>query len=65
MALPVRKAYTGNGVQSSLTSSPTISDDQFTVSSKVGWPLSFPFFVVVDPGTSKEEKKKSNKSKLG
>lgn len=56
MALPVRKGYTGNGVQSSLTSSPTDSDTTFTVAAKTGWPTTFPFFVVVDPGTSKEEK---------
>jgi hypothetical protein len=56
MALPVRKGYTGNGVQSSLTSSPTDADTTFTVAAKTGWPTTFPFFVVVDPGTSKEEK---------
>lgn len=56
MALPVRKGYTGNGVQSSLTSSPTDSDTTFTVAAKTGWPTTFPFFVVVDSGTSKEEK---------
>lgn len=56
MALPVRKGYTGNGVQSSLTSSPTDTDTTFTVAAKTGWPTTFPFFVVVDPGTSKEEK---------
>jgi len=56
MALPVRKGYTGNGVQTSLTSSPTDSDTTFTVAAVTNWPASYPFFVVVDPGTSKEEK---------
>ena len=58
MALPVRKGYTGNGVQTTLTSSPTISDTTFTVAAVTGWPTTFPFFVVVDSGTSKEEKMK-------
>jgi len=58
MALPVRKGYTGNGVQTTLTSSPTIADTTFTVAAVTGWPASFPYFVVVDAGTSKEEKMK-------
>lgn len=56
MALPVRKGYTGNGVQSSLTSNAAVGATSFTVAAKTGWPATFPFFVVVDPGTAKEEK---------
>lgn len=56
MALPVRKGYTGNGVSTTLTSSPTLSDTTFTVAAVTGWPNSYPFYIVVDPGTSKEEK---------
>ena len=56
MALPVRKGYTGNGVQSSLTSNAAVAATSFNVAAKTGWPTTFPFFVVVDPGTASEEK---------
>jgi len=56
MTLPVRKGYSGNGVTTTLTSNPTISDTTFTVASTTNWPTTYPFFVVVDPGTTKEEK---------
>ena len=58
MTLPVRKGYSGSGVSTTLTSSPTISDTTFTVSSVTNWPNVYPFFMVVDPGTTKEEKMK-------
>lgn len=58
MALPVRKGYSGSGVSTTLTSSPTNSDTTFTVASVTNWPNTFPFFIVVDPGTTKEEKMK-------
>ena len=61
MALPVRKGYTGNGVQTTLSS--LISNVATTVTvttapAVANWPSTFPFFVVVDPGTSTEEKMK-------
>jgi microcystin-dependent protein len=56
MALPVRKGYTGNGVQTALTSNAAVAATSFNISAKTGWPTSFPFFVVVDPGTASEEK---------
>jgi microcystin-dependent protein len=58
MALPVRKGYSGSGVTTTLTSSPTISDTTFTVAAVTNWPNTFPFFVVVEPGTVREEKMK-------
>ena len=56
MALPVRKGYTGNGVQTALTSNAAVAATSFNISAKTGWPTTFPFFVVVDPGTASEEK---------
>ena len=56
MALPVRKGYTGNGVQTALTSNAAVAATSFNIAAKTGWPTSFPFFVVVDPGTASEEK---------
>jgi microcystin-dependent protein len=58
MALPVRKGYSGSGVTTTLTSSPTISDTTFTVAAVTNWPNTFPFFIVVEPGTVREEKMK-------
>ena len=56
MALPVRKGYSGSGVSTTLTSSPTNSDTTFTVAAVTNWPNTYPFYIVVDPGTTKEEK---------
>lgn len=58
MALPVRKGYTGNGIQTTLSSSVNNSTTTIPVTATTNWPGSFPFFVVVDPGTSSEEKMK-------
>lgn len=58
MALPARKGYSGTGVSTTLTSSPGASDTTFTVAATTNWPTTYPFYVVVDPGTTKEEKMK-------
>lgn len=60
MALPVRKGYKGAAANAVLTNNPTASsgDTTFTVDTVTGWPTTFPYFVVVDPGTSREEKVK-------
>lgn len=58
MALPVRKGYSGASVSTTLTSSPTNSDTTFTVAAVTNWPTTYPFYIVVDPGTTKEEKMK-------
>jgi hypothetical protein len=58
MALPVRKGYKGAPAQAVLTNSPTDSDTSFVVDTVTGWATSFPFYCVVAPGTSKEEKVK-------
>ena len=58
MALPVRKGYKGAPAQAVLTNSPTNSDTSFVVDTVTGWATTFPFYCVVDPGTSKEEKVK-------
>lgn len=56
MALPAKKYYKGAPANALLTSSPSAGDTTMTVSTVTGWPTSFPFYVVIDPGTSKEEK---------
>jgi len=58
MALPVRKGYKGAAAQAVLSNSPSAGDTSFTVDTVTGWPATFPFYAVVDPGTSKEEKVK-------
>ena len=58
MALPVRKGYKGAPAQAVLTNSPTNSDTSFVVDTVTGWATTFPFYCVVEPGTSREEKVK-------
>jgi microcystin-dependent protein len=58
MALPVRKGYKGAPAQAVLTNSPTSGDTSFVVDTVTGWATTFPFYCVVEPGTSKEEKVK-------
>ena len=58
MALPVRKGYRGAPAQAVLTNSPTSGDTSFVVDTVTGWATSFPFYCVVEPGTSREEKVK-------
>ena len=59
MALPVRKGYTGNGVQTTLSGSTLNDTDTSTTFSVATGTLNWPssnFYIVMDPGTSKEEK---------
>jgi hypothetical protein len=58
MALPVRKGYKGAAANAVLTNNPTASagDTTFTVDTVTGWSTTFPYYAVVDPGTSREEK---------
>lgn len=61
MTLPVRKGYRGAPAQAVLTNNPgsnTIDDVTFIVDTVVGWATTFPFYCVVDPGKSTEEKVK-------
>ena len=58
MALPVRKGYKGSPAQAVLTNSPASGDTSFVVDTVTGWATTFPFYCVVEPGTSKEEKVK-------
>ena len=58
MALPVRKGYKGAPAKAVLTNSPTNSDTSFVVDTVVGWATTFPFYCVVEPGSSREEKVK-------
>jgi microcystin-dependent protein len=58
MALPVRKGYKGAPAKAVLTSTATDSDLSFVVDTVSGWATTFPYYCVVDPGTSKEEKVK-------
>lgn len=56
MALPVRRGYKGAPVTTTLASNISNSATSCTVVSVTGWPTTFPFFAVLSPGSSKEEK---------
>lgn len=58
MAAKVRRQYAGAAAQTSITSSITSGDTSVSIASTTGWPstASVPFYVVIDPDTSVEEK---------
>jgi len=56
MALPVRKSYKGAPVSTTLSALLGAGSTSCTVGSVTGWPTTFPFYVVIEPGTSREEK---------
>ena len=56
MALPVRKSYKGAPVSTTLNSNISDTAISCTVGSVTGWPTTFPFYAVIEPGTSREEK---------
>lgn len=56
MALPVRKSYKGAPVNTTITTGVNDSATTINVASVTGWPTSFPYYAVIDPGTAKEEK---------
>ena len=56
MTLPIRKNYTGNGIQTTLSSPAATGSNSISVAASTNWPASAPFYIVVAPGTSKEEK---------
>lgn len=58
MALPVRKQYAGAAASTTTTNALAPADTSVTLASTTGWPsaASTPFYVVLSPGTSAEEK---------
>lgn len=57
MALPVRRQYKGSAVTTTTTNSLSTVDTSVTIASNTGWPTGAqPFYVVISPGTSSEEK---------
>lgn len=56
MALPVRKSYKGAPVTTTITTGVNDSATTVNVAAVTGWPTSFPYYAVIDPGTAKEEK---------
>ena len=58
MAAFTRRQYKGAAVSTTTTNSLNVSDTSVTIASNTGWPSSagVPFYVVIDPGTSAEEK---------
>lgn len=54
----IRRQYSGAAVSTTTTNSLNTSDTSVTIASTTGWPSSagVPFYVVIDPGTSSEEK---------
>lgn len=58
MAAFTRRQYKGAAAATTTTNSLSISDTSVTIAATTGWPSSagVPFYVVIDPGTSAEEK---------
>ena len=58
MSLPVRKQYVGAAASTTTTNALGVSDTSVTLAATTGWPSTpaVPFFVVISPGTSAEEK---------
>ena len=58
MAAFTRRQYSGAAVSTTTTNSLNTTDTSVSISSNTGWPSSagVPFYVVIDPGTSSEEK---------
>ena len=58
MAAFTRRQYSGAAVSTTTTNSLNTTDTSVTLASTTGWPSSagVPFYVVIDPGTSSEEK---------
>ena len=58
MAAATRRQYKGAAAQTTTTNALSVSDTSVTLTATTGWPSTpaVPFFVVIDPGTSSEEK---------
>ena len=58
MAAVTRRQYKGAAASTTTSSSLSISDTSVTLTATTGWPstAAVPFYVVIDPGTSSEEK---------
>ena len=58
MAAVTRRQYKGAAASTTTTNSLTSVDTSVTLAATTGWPstASVPFYVVIDPGTSSEEK---------
>lgn len=58
MPLPIRRQYKGSAVSTTTTINLLTSDTSVAIASNTGWPSSagVPFYVVISPGTSGEEK---------
>ena len=58
MAAITRRQYKGAAASTTTSSSLSISDTSVTLTATTGWPstAAVPFYVVIDPGTSSEEK---------
>jgi len=51
-----RREYTGNAVQTTITSTMGAAATSISIAASTGWPSAGPFYAVVDPGTATEEK---------
>ena len=58
MAAVTRRQYKGAAAQTTTTNALSVSDTSVTLTATTGWPSAagVPFYVVIDPGTSSEEK---------
>ena len=58
MAAVTRRQYKGAAAATTTTNALSVSDTSVTLTATTGWPstAAVPFYVVIDPGTSSEEK---------
>lgn len=57
MPLPVRRQYRGAAASTTITINLLTTDTSVSIAANTGWPSGAnPFYVVIDPGTSAEEK---------
>ena len=58
MAAVTRRQYKGAAASTTTTNALSVSDTSVTLTATTGWPstAAVPFYVVIDPGTSSEEK---------
>ena len=58
MAAVTRRQYKGAAAQTTITNALSSGDTTITIAANTGWPSTpaVPFFVVISPGTSSEEK---------
>lgn len=65
MAAKTRRAYTGGAAATTTTGTLAVGGASVNITADTGWPSGAPFYVVIDPGTSSEEKMLVTRSGTG